>query len=145
MLKGVLPGRTFLLRLALLQPIKMESSVSLANKSPTKSICFSTKFGCNTSHSVSPPSPDPLSSMMAHWGHPFPSNFLPFPIHFHFHSGHVISAHAACTHTQSSITCRPRKRGRPARAKPHQSCFPPPRRTRILSNAVQFLASGSDP
>ena len=64
MLEGVLSGRTFLLRLALLQPIKMESSASLANKSPTNTICFSSKFGCNTSHSVSPPSPVPLSNLL---------------------------------------------------------------------------------
>ena len=27
-------------------------------------------------------------------GHPFPSNFLPFPFNFHFHTTHLIYAHA---------------------------------------------------
>ena len=67
--------------------------------------------------------------MMAVWGHPFPSNFLPFPSNFHFHSiyfhfhfhsiyshfhfhfhfhsiyqsGHVVSAHAYTQRHEFSV------------------------------------------
>ena len=45
---------------------------------------------------------------MAHWGHPFPLNFMTFPLNFHFHSASIvlsIDVHAKLAGSVAELYC----------------------------------------